>query len=506
MPATVSARDNWGGIVTIADLNGWIERAIHDYTGLLLVAGGVIGLAGMLTLLIVAKVTHRKVKPWLIWLGSNLALLLNAEGMWHVATTTMHLSKDFAILIFAVFEILLLIAEDQASHRYHATAVRDEETGKLLKPGDPGKMLYVVWAVAIGSGTVVAWGAPTGQEKFLRILLPVLVVTMWWATLTSEGQAKGNRGKFAYTPMRLMERWGWFIPDNDPDYEALRRGRQIKSMVKYSWRLQTGTLATRYNRWRLTRAAMTADEAMVHEVNEQRARIKALVGQVVPDNRPGPERKKTVADASVPASESYVLTAVGVGDAVSGGRQIASADASARELTGPADAEALASTLPALTAVGVSEGVNGERQIASADASARAPRSVKAGAPVPRQTRGERGNGIPVLASTRSGRRTSITAPLAPTSANTSRSDADADAHAGAPARTRPRTRETAEEARQRWLASVADGQPLTGRQLGTEYGRSDSWGRTVIADARRIYEADATPDANRGEHADAAG
>jgi hypothetical protein len=50
-------------------------------------------------------------------------------------------------------------------------------------------------------------------------------------------------------------------------------------------------------------------------------------------------------------------------------------------------------------------------------------------------------------------------------------------------------------QAEQAWLQSVEDGAPLTGRQLGEMFGRSDSWGRTVIGACRsRLGNTDDTP------------
>jgi hypothetical protein len=42
-----------------------------------------------------------------------------------------------------------------------------------------------------------------------------------------------------------------------------------------------------------------------------------------------------------------------------------------------------------------------------------------------------------------------------------------------------------AEEARQLYRASIAAGEPLTGRQLGRRYDRSPSWGRARISEAK---------------------
>src|SRR5262245_47934738 len=66
----------------------------------------------------------------------------------------------------------------------------------------------------------------------------------------------------------------------------------------------------------------------------------------------------------------------------------------------------------------------------------------------------------------------------------------DAAASAGDDADAAPRRRavdagSVAEEARQLYRASLAAGDPLTGRQLGSLYNRSPSWGRTRIGEAK---------------------
>ena len=58
----------------------------------------------------------------------------------------------------------------------------------------------------------------------------------------------------------------------------------------------------------------------------------------------------------------------------------------------------------------------------------------------------------------------------------------------GADARTRVRATEVgalAEEARELYRASIAAGDPLTGRQLGRMYNRSPSWGRERIGEVK---------------------
>jgi len=55
-----------------------------------------------------------------------------------------------------------------------------------------------------------------------------------------------------------------------------------------------------------------------------------------------------------------------------------------------------------------------------------------------------------------------------------------------------------AEEARQVYRASVAAGDPLTGRQLGRMYNRSPSWGRERVGEVKSQDRAQTRSEGNR--------
>jgi hypothetical protein len=294
----------------VGSLNTQIGQVWAGYGALVVATAGLLGIFTLLALLIYAKRSRKPVRPVLMWAGSNLALLLNAEGMWRIAVDTLHLPRAFAALVFAVFEITLTVGMVLASERYHATTERDPGTGKITKPGHPGKMIYVVWFIALSSALVVASSVPTLTETILRFVLPVIVVTMWWATLTAEGQLV-RRSRFAHSPTRLAERWGWLVPDADPDFAAMGRQRRLRALVAVGYRDTMGTWPRGWHRWRLGRLARSADDAMVAEARAQVDRVRRIAELLATPVATG--------DATEPASE------VATGDVIELATEVATA-------------------------------------------------------------------------------------------------------------------------------------------------------------------------------------
>ncbi|WP_430787113.1 hypothetical protein [Actinoplanes sp. G11-F43] len=247
-----------------------ITAFVRDYAGALLLGGGLLGLLAMLGLVVWAKRTKRPLRPFALALSMNLALLLNAEGMWVIAVDELRLPKVFAVLVFAVFEICFLTATSLAAEQYRRTTTYDA-AGNVVSPGHPGPMLYIAALIAGLSGVVVASNAVTGTEKLLRLALPCMIFLMWWAALTAAGQRR-TRGRFAYSPRRLAERWGWLIPDDDPDLERLAVERRITKMAMLAYRIHHEDLSAWRRRWsrkRLSRMGLNATNDMLSEVQRR---------------------------------------------------------------------------------------------------------------------------------------------------------------------------------------------------------------------------------------------
>ncbi|GGQ85877.1 hypothetical protein [Couchioplanes azureus] len=251
---------SWADLTTFA----------YDHAVPLLAGTGVLGLVLLVAMIVRAKGSGRPLRPIALSASMNLALMLNAEGMWYIAIDTLRLPVLFAVLVFAVFEICFLTATSLAAEQYRNTTVYGPD-GKVVSPGHPGSMLYVAALIAVMSGVVVASGAPTTTEKILRLAIPVMIFLMWWAALTAAGQ-RARRSRFAYSPRRIAERRGWFIPDEDPDLARMVADRRLTKMAMLAHRLHNGELDEKRKakvKTELARLSLTATDDDLAEVQRR---------------------------------------------------------------------------------------------------------------------------------------------------------------------------------------------------------------------------------------------
>lgn len=290
----------------LTQLNTFLIDFWGRYGALIVVVAGV---AALLLVVIGAIQIKKKGKAgsFLVVTSFATSLGINAEGMWVVATEKLDLPGVFAIGVFFVFEAMMLSAMHQAKLQYVRTSVRDAE-GRLLKGGDPGKAVNTVIVIAFLSGLIVTFNAKNPVEAVLRLTLPLLVVLLWWTNLTAEGSSR-RAGKFAYSPRRLMEGWGWIVAEDNADFIALeaerarkRDAKRIRLMVTFGHRLRLGTRPKLYNRWRLTRLLRLAPEADVTTALKQIERTQQMVDLLAlrGDTAPPAPVKATIAPPAEP--------------------------------------------------------------------------------------------------------------------------------------------------------------------------------------------------------------
>jgi hypothetical protein len=296
MPNLALVRTDWTGLTDFT----------HDYAVVLLGVAGLIGVLALAGFAVWARRTRRPLRPIALAVSMNLALLLNAEGMWVIAVDQLKLPKLFAVLVFAVFEICFLTATSLAGEQYRRTTVFAAD-GTVTTPGHPGSMLWVAALIAVLSGVIVASNAVTTTEKLLRLAVPCVIFLMWWAALTAAGQ-KSRRNAFAYSPRRMAERWGWLIPDDDPDLDRMAAERRLDKMALLAYRLHNDNLGARRRdrfRRRLSRMSLRTTSETLTEVQRRvalavraeeltsPAAISLLNQEAVPESRPesGPESR-----------------------------------------------------------------------------------------------------------------------------------------------------------------------------------------------------------------------
>ena len=266
---------------------------LHAYAGVLLLAAGVVGVILMVAFAVWAKRSKKPLRPIALAVSMNLALLLNAEGMWVIAVDKLKLPALFAVLVFAVFEICFLTATSLAAQQYRRTSAYNPD-GTISKPGHPGRMLYIAALIAGLSGVIVASNAASFTEALLRLAVPAIIFLMWWAALTAAGQRLAQRSRFAYSPRRLAERWGWLIPDEDPDLVAMAAARQVRRMVVNYQRVKAGRWLVSWWKSRLQKDARTASDDVVAEVVSQLARIDRVMDLLTLESAPSDEQATNV--------------------------------------------------------------------------------------------------------------------------------------------------------------------------------------------------------------------
>lgn len=250
---------------------------LYDYAVPLLAVAGVLGLALLLVIIVWVKRTRRPLRPMALATSMNLALMLNAEGMWRIAVGDLALPALFAVLVFAVFEICFLTSTSIAADQYRSSTVYGPD-GKVITPGDTGPMLYVAAVIAVMSGVVVASSAHTTTEKILRLAIPCIIFFMWWAALTAAGR-RVRRGRFAHSPRRIAERRGWIIPDDDPDLERMAAERRLHKMTMLAHRLHNTPLNPKQKTRTSTKLALLSLAATPEEFREVQRRV-GQAGQV----------------------------------------------------------------------------------------------------------------------------------------------------------------------------------------------------------------------------------
>ncbi|RZU46678.1 hypothetical protein EV385_6755 [Krasilnikovia cinnamomea] len=250
---------------------------LSDYAVPLLAVAGVMGMALLLVMIVWVKRTGRPLRPMALAASMNLALMLNAEGMWRIAVGDLALPPLFAVLVFAVFEICFLTATSIAADQYRSSTVYGPD-GKVITPGDTGPMLHVAAVIAVMSGVVVASNAHTTTEQILRLAIPCIIFFMWWAALTAAGR-RVRRGRFAHSPRRIAERRGWIIPDDDPDLDRMAAERRLHKMTMLAHRLHNTPLTPKQKTRTSTKLALLSLAATPEEFLEVQRRV-GQAGQV----------------------------------------------------------------------------------------------------------------------------------------------------------------------------------------------------------------------------------
>ncbi|MDM4721176.1 hypothetical protein QTQ03_28060 [Micromonospora sp. WMMA1363] len=195
-----------------------------------------------------------------------LATAFAAEGMWEVARGALELSIPVALVLFGMFEVVMVSQGLLAKHKL-----------TQQPPGDVRRHIRFVWAVAAASGIVASTASSSVPEFLLRLFAPAVGAGIWWMGITADKPgAVEQPTSWIWTPRRIGIHLGLIQPGQQ-DLVRVDRDRRIDAMTVTAHRLHHGS--HRLAGWRkakLRRLALQADDAMVVEAQRRVARVHRI--------------------------------------------------------------------------------------------------------------------------------------------------------------------------------------------------------------------------------------
>lgn len=200
-----------------------------------------------------------------------LATAFSADGMWAVARKSLHLSIPVALVLFAMFEVVMLSQALLAKHKL-ANDVK----------ANVARHVNFVWTLAALSGVVACLNSANAAEIVLRLVAPSVAAAIWWMNLTADGVARQPDAiTWRITPRRVLVRLGVVEP-GERDVIAVDRERRIAAMTVTAHRLHHGTRFAGFRASKLRRLALAADDSMVAEVQRRVQRVHLIEALTAP--------------------------------------------------------------------------------------------------------------------------------------------------------------------------------------------------------------------------------
>jgi hypothetical protein len=199
-----------------------------------------------------------------------MALGINAEAMFKVATEKVGLTWWFALLVFAFFEAVQLHFMAEGKRTY---AIKNT-------PGNAG---IIVWFVAIVSSLVTLMNAHNAVEATIRIVLPMTVAAIWHLNLVA-ARTRKTEHRFR-NPLRewLITR-GYLRRDQDETTEEMLAAayrHRVRKLVALSHRIERGGLLRKRRIMKLKKVVMVTEpmilDAAVAQLDAGRRGVMLLV-------------------------------------------------------------------------------------------------------------------------------------------------------------------------------------------------------------------------------------
>ncbi len=224
-----------GGDMSWKHVQSWADK--HPVPSV--VIGGaaaviVLGLVALLVWKLHGKDRSVKVRG-LVALGTLMATMVQASGMWHFFGDVMHMSLAYKIVMFPFLEILILAFGLKALEKA-------EEAGNWL--------IYaaMLWILAISSGGMSASDSSGFREGLFRLLVAVVIAVLWtldlldlWLKARKKKADEAGRPlekvRWRFTPRELGIRLGLASAD-DSTLSDLDANRHFERYLRISDKLR----------------------------------------------------------------------------------------------------------------------------------------------------------------------------------------------------------------------------------------------------------------------------
>jgi hypothetical protein len=183
-----------------------------------------------------------------------LATAFSAEGMWEVARQALHLEVYLALVLFAMFEVVMVNQGLLAKHKLSKN-----------QPVGAQRHMRFVWLIAFVTGGIASTNSDNLTEFCLRLAAPSVAAGIWWTTLTADGIAKVRSAVTLRWSPRRLALWLGAIEPGENDVKDVDRSRRLDKLVDLVHLRQTGKLSKRQAR-KLSRLERHADDEMLDEV------------------------------------------------------------------------------------------------------------------------------------------------------------------------------------------------------------------------------------------------
>lgn len=190
-------------------------------------------------------------------------MIWSADAVWILTGEQhMNLPTPLRIAMFAVLEFMMLVAMLRAK----------DSMDRLKHTGAHGVTVWLIASLIAVFGFILGLYEGGLVVALFRPIVPLMLAKLWWDGIRGDGNRKA--GSFKWTPRNLLIALG-AIEADERDVREVNRDRLISQMVTVHRRWSNAKADSgRRDRLeaKLTRLSEKADDTVISEVRERRAR------------------------------------------------------------------------------------------------------------------------------------------------------------------------------------------------------------------------------------------